>query len=188
MRGRSRLRRTQRYRLRSTNGVNDQISSFSTKRPSEPAAGPGRRRMAAPELVMKTAGMEARAAQHRPSRPSSRPSRMMVSNEISAARKFGTARRIHTPSVSGTRKNASSASVCAGRRCSAKNSRRKVDPRQDAGHRRHHAQLHQHGDQDELVCHRFTLNRRGNGARYSFNRKSIFPSGPGADCSNPIRS
>ena len=58
--------------------------------------------------------------------PMSRPRRTTVSNEMSAAKKFGTQKRSQTPMVSGTRKNANSASVCAGRRFSAKKSRRKV--------------------------------------------------------------
>ena len=58
--------------------------------------------------------------------PTKRPRRTTVSNEISAAKKFGTQNRSQTPIVSGTRKNASKASVCAGLRLSAKNSRRNV--------------------------------------------------------------
>jgi hypothetical protein len=54
---------------------------------------------------------------------------MVVSNEISAARRFGTDVRIQTPRVRGTRKNASRPRVWPGRRCSAKNRRLKVMPR-----------------------------------------------------------
>ena len=61
--------------------------------------------------------------------PTSRPRRMMVSNEMSAARKLGTEVRIQTPRVRGTRKNASRPRVCSGRRFSAKNRRRKVAAR-----------------------------------------------------------
>ena len=45
---------------------------------------------------------------------------------MSAARKFGTVVRTHTPSVSGTRKTPATPASAAGRRCSAKNSRRNV--------------------------------------------------------------
>ena len=58
--------------------------------------------------------------------PMSNPRRMTVSKEMSAARKLGTRNRSQTPIVSGTRKNASNPSVCAGRRFSAKSSRRNV--------------------------------------------------------------
>ena len=48
---------------------------------------------------------------------------MTVSKEMSAARKLGTVIRTHTPSVSGTRKKASSASRLPRLRRSANNSR-----------------------------------------------------------------
>ena len=111
------------------NGVNDQISSGSTNA-AEDAGQQAHGGIEGQRQVFAVKHGRQQRAQTPPSMaqrgPTSRPRRMMVSKEMSAARKLGTEVRIQTPSVSGTRKNASSARVCRGRRCSAKNRRRKV--------------------------------------------------------------
>ena len=85
----------------------------------------------------------------------------MVSKEMSAARKLGTKVRSHTPRVSGTTKKASRPRVWPGRRCSAKNRRRKVRERASTlATDGHHAQLDQQRDQNEPVGHPTTVSRR----------------------------
>ena len=70
--------------------------------------------------------------------------------------------RTHTPSVSGTRKNASSASVCRGRALLGKEQPPEgAHPRQHAGHRGNHPQLDQQRNQNEIVRHPINVSRRG---------------------------
>src|ERR1035437_8498986 len=116
------------------NGVNDQISSRSTKRPRMPAARPrATLKGSARNSWWKTAGTESTAppSMAHPG-PTRRPIRMTVSNEISAARKLGTVVRTHTPKVSGTSKKASSAAVWSWWRRSANKSRWNVRDRASA--------------------------------------------------------
>ena len=162
MRGWRRLRRTQRQRLRSMKGVKDQISSISTKRPSRPAARPsaalkGRARYS----WWRTAGTESTTppSMAQPG-PTSRPRRMTVSKEMSAARKLGTLVRTQTPRVSGTRKKASRAAVwpwaaMVGKEQPLEGAR----PGQRAGHRCGHAQLDQQRDDDERIGHPITVSQ-----------------------------
>ena len=150
-------------------GVKDQISSFSTKRPSTPASRPtaalnGSERYSS----WWTAGA---ASTTPPSMaqpgPTSRPRRMMVSKEMSAARKLGTAGADPDAESEGNEEERQQGQRSGrGRRCSAKNRRWKVrDARQDAGHGGDHAQLDQQGDQDEPVGHPTTVSRGGGTAQ-----------------------
>ena len=86
---------------------------------------------------------------------------MVVSKEMSAARKLGTQNRSQTPRVSGTRKKASNASVClATALLGEKQATECGNARQHAGHRGYDAQLDQQRDPNQVVRHTINVSRR----------------------------
>ena len=113
-RGFLRLRVTQRYRLRSIIGEKDHTSSRSMNRPTVPAIAPTARFTASVQCSPCHIAGNASAAPPTIAAPgpSSSPIRTVASYVRSAARKFGTRTRTHTPSVSGMQIIATTASVC----------------------------------------------------------------------------
>ena len=102
--------------LRSIIGENDQTSSESVNRPNAPEiAAIARLTGSAQYSWWRTAGI-ARTAPPAIAAigPTRMPSRIVVSNDRSAARKFGTVVRTHTPRVSGKQMIATSHAVCRG--------------------------------------------------------------------------
>src|SRR6266702_4348805 len=100
--------------LRSIIGENDHTSSGSANRPNAPdTAATSRFTGSAQYSWCSSAGT---ASAEPPAiaaiGPTRIPSRIVVSNERSAARKFGTVTRTHTPSVSGTQIIATSKAFC----------------------------------------------------------------------------
>lgn len=89
--------------LRSIRGENDQTSSVLAKRLKVPAAAPtsrltGSARNSWCSIAGSASAVPPAIAAIGPSRM---PKRIVVSNEMSAAKKFGTSTRTQTPSVSG---------------------------------------------------------------------------------------
>src|SRR5665213_805523 len=111
--------------LRSTNGEKDQISSAETNVRYVPKINATIRLNGnVRNSRCNTAGMERNApAIIAGVVPSNSATRITASKEMSAARKFGTTTRTHTPSVNGTQINAKSASVCPALRRVTLNSR-----------------------------------------------------------------